>query len=86
MEKASLRRLAHKMEYRYFLLQPSLPPREVMVVRAAFVLLARARPVCLLDSFLAPLPTAAFPVNRLLHELQVLNVLIGPKAISDRSN
>jgi len=32
-QNASLPWLAHKMEYGYFLLQPSLPPREVMVVR-----------------------------------------------------
>lgn len=44
MDKASLRRLAPKMEYGYFLLQPSSPPCEVMVVRAASVLITLARP------------------------------------------
>jgi hypothetical protein len=32
-ENSSRTWLAHKMEYGYFLSQPSLPPREVMVVR-----------------------------------------------------
>jgi hypothetical protein len=71
---------------RLFFLQPSLPPREVMVVRGALVLVTPARPVGLLASFLTFFPTATFPVNLLLYELQVLNVLSRPKTISDCSN
>lgn len=48
MEVASPTWLADKIEYGYFLSQPSLPPCEVMVVRAALAFAAPARPVCLL--------------------------------------
>ena len=51
LTNASRTWLAHKMEYRYFLLQPSLPPREVMVVRGASGALTLARPVYLLRFF-----------------------------------
>jgi hypothetical protein len=46
-----------KMEYRYFLLQPSLPPREVMVVRGVVQVTLRGVPAnYLLRFFFRPPP------------------------------
>jgi hypothetical protein len=57
MENASPRWLARKMEYRYFLLQPSLPPREVMVVRGVAQVTLRGVPAnYLLRFFFRPPP------------------------------
>ena len=86
VQNASRPQLAHKREYRYFLLQPSLPPREVMVVRDAFGVQAPARPARLLFSFLAFFSTAALPINLLLYDPQVPDILGRPETIADRSN
>jgi hypothetical protein len=53
MEIASQPWLAHKTEYSYFLLQPSLPPREVMVVRGVVQVTLRGVPLatCFVSSF-----------------------------------
>jgi hypothetical protein len=62
LAKASRAWLAHKMKCGYFFLQPSLPPCEVMVVRAASVVMTLARPATLTCLFFPSTPT--FTVNR----------------------
>jgi hypothetical protein len=76
MESANRTWLADKMEYGYFLSQPSLPPCEVMVVRAAFVLQAQTRSATSL-LFLA---TRLFPVLFSLVPLSLSDLVLRPKS------
>jgi hypothetical protein len=63
-----------------------VPLYQATLVRGAIGVLAPTRPASSLDSFLTLFSTAAFPVNLLLHQSQVLNVLSRPETISDCSN
>ncbi len=66
----------------YFLLQPSLPPREVMVVRGALVLVAPARPATSLGHlyFFAP-STLALTKMFCSVRYNLLNVLFRPTPV-----
>ena len=80
-ETTGARWVAPKTGNGYFLLQPSLPPSEVMVVRGAFGAQTPARPDFSLASFLALLSVAPFaPKVCDLVLFECLYVFLGPKA------